>query len=295
MKIVVLGWGFLGMRLGGVLAAAGHEVTGVSRERLTDDQPSLSVGMRHMVGDVTSSESMQEVLSGAEAVINCVSSSRGGLEVYRSVYLEGTRNVMRVLQRQGRRGRYVHVSSTSVYAQSDGGWVDETSEAVGGSDTSRVLVEAEHHVLQSGNLSQVEPVVVRAAGIYGPGRGHLFLKYLDGEARMASGGEQWINMVHVDDLAAACAMLATRTGVHGIYNAADNEPVTHTGFFEWLSARLGRPMPPPEEPGARVGRKRGQTHKRVSNARLRALDGTWLAHPTFREGYEEELRRLGLG
>ena len=295
MKIVVLGWGFLGMRLGGVLAAAGHEVTGVSRERPTDDQPSLSVGMRHLVGDVTSLESMQEVLSGAEAVINCVSSSRGGLEVYRSVYFEGTRNVLSVLQGQGRRVRYVHVSSTSVYAQSDGGWVDETSEAAGGSDTSRVLVDVEQQVLQSGNTSQVEPVVVRAAGIYGPGRGHLFLKYLEGDARMAPGGEQWINMVHVDDLAAACAMLATRTGVHGIYNAADNEPVTHAGFFEWLSARLGRPMPPPEDPGARVGRKRGQTHKRVSNARLRALDATWLAHPTFRQGYEEELRRLGLG
>lgn len=288
MNIAIVGCGYLGTQLGLQLAGAGHRVIGVRRS-LAEADPLQARGIEFVEGDVTRRESLVGALREAELVVNAVSSSRGGLETYREVYWQGTQNLLGVLQSEGRCRRYLHVSSTSVYAQCDGSWVDETSEACGASETSRVLVETEQWVLEAVKRLEQGGVVVRAAGIYGPGRGHLFQRYLAGEATMAMGGAQWINMVHVDDLARACAFLLTSVQESGVFNVVDNEPVTHEVFFRWLSGRLGRPMPLADEGGGGTKRKRGVTQKRVSNAKLGRLSTAWLGFPTFREGYAPEV------
>jgi nucleoside-diphosphate-sugar epimerase len=135
-------------------------------------------------------------------------------------------------------------------------------------------------------------VILRVAGIYGPGRGHWFKQFLRGEAKIEGNGSRWLNMIHRDDLIGVI-IAALERGVPGeIYNAADNEPVTQLQFFEWLAAKLNRPMPSKISADAETWRKRGVTNKRVGNAKLRAELNYDFRFPDFRAGYTAEIERL---
>jgi nucleoside-diphosphate-sugar epimerase len=208
------------------------------------------------------------------------------------VYLQGTRNLVEWLQAAPPR-KFVYTSSTSVYNQSDGTVVTETSPANPRTETGRVLVETESVLLESATQRGFPAVILRVAGIYGPGRGYWFNQYVNGSAVIEGKGERVLNMIHRDDVAGA-VMAALQHGQRGeIYNAVDDEPVTQLGFFQWLSGSLRKPLPPfvPEDPASAL--KRGLTSKRVSNQRLKLGLGYQFKYPTFREGYAAELLRLG--
>ena len=135
-------------------------------------------------------------------------------------------------------------------------------------------------------------VILRLAGIYGPGRGYWFKQYLKDEARIEGSGARILNMIHRDDVAGAI-IAALKSGRPGeVYNVVDDEPVTQFHFFQWLSGPLGKELPPsvPEDPEA--VRKRGVTNKKVSNRRLKMELGYQFKYPTFRQGYTAEILRL---
>ena len=289
MKILIIGCGYVGMPLGELLARKGQHAFGLRRSVDADGELEPR-GITPIHADITSG--LTHLDANFDAIINLVSSSKGGPDEYRRVYLEGTRNILNWLSKSGRPPRlYLYTSSTSVYAQADGSWANENSPAEPNSSTSQILRETEHELLSSDRPFPI--FILRASGIYGPGRGHLFKQFLRGEATLREDGSHWINMIHVDDLAAAIAHFIEHPSLTpGIYNATDNEPVTQRDFFHWLAQQLNRPMPPaaPADPA----RKRGLTNKRVSNAKLRAT-GFQFIHPTFREGYTPELRLLSGG
>ncbi len=195
---------------------------------------------------------------GADVVIHCASSGRGGEEAYRAVYLEGCRNLAKVLAPT----RLIFTSSTSVYAQMDGGGVDEESPAVPPRETGRLLRDTEEFVLSRGGS------VARLAGIYGPGRSVLLRKFFSGEAVIEDDGQRMINQIHRDDIATALLVIAQQHD-SGIYNVSDNLPMAQMELYAWLAEKFARPLPPhgPKDPN----RKRGWTSKRVNNAKLRGL------------------------
>lgn len=276
MKAVILGCGFVGARLARRLAAAGWETIGVthsaaSAARLAGE-PFAVLGC-----DIARLESLEaaETLRGAEVVVSAVSSGRGGEEVYRAVYLRGLENALAAL----RPGRILFTSSTSVYAQTDGGWVTEESPAEPLSATSRVLREAEEIALAH------RGIVARLAGIYGPGRSVLLRKFLRGDAVIEEGGRRHLNQIHADDAASALFHLIAQACAPGIYNVADGHPLTQRGCYEWLAHHLHRPVPP--EGTAPAQRKRGATDKRVSAAKLCAL-GWAPRYPSFPEAVRHD-------
>ncbi len=285
MRALIIGCGYVGRALGTELVRLGHEVFGLRRS-----QAAGLDGIRPLAGDVTDLADLRRLPLPFDWVVNTVSSSKGGAEDYRRVYLRGTENIIQWLAPAPPK-RFVYTSSTGVYAQDDGSDVDETSPAGGATETGRILVEAERRLFDAVNAGGFPAVVLRVAGIYGPDRGHLFRQYLRGEAVMAGRGERWINMIHRDDVA-GCIIAALEKGRPGeIYNAVDDEPVRQIDFFRWLSGVLGRDMPPFAEPAPQGG-KRGATSKRVLNLKIKAGLGYRFRHPTFREGYAAEIARL---
>ena len=285
MRALIIGCGYVGRALGTELVRLGHEVFGLRRS-----QAAGLDGIRPLAGDVTDLADLRRLPLPFDWVVNTVSSSKGGAEDYRRVYLRGTENIIQWLAPAPPK-RFVYTSSTGVYAQDDGSDVDETSPAGGATETGRILVEAERRLFDAVKAGGFPAVVLRVAGIYGPGRGHLFRQYLRGEAVMAGRGGRWINMIHRDDVA-GCIIAALEKGRPGeIYNAVDDEPVRQIDFFRWLSEALGRDMPPFAEP-APPGGKRGATSKRVLNLKIKAGLGYRFRHPTFREGYAAEIARL---
>jgi len=287
VRVLILGCGYVGRALGQLLARDGHEVFGLRRSPGLADELE-KCGITPLTGDVSDAASLAGLPGDFDGVANTVSSSRGDESVYRQVYLEGTRNLIPWL-RERRCQRYVYTSSTSVYGQRDGSVVTEASPTQPGTATARVLVATELELINATPPLPFAAGIFRVAGIYGPGRGHLYRQFLRGEARLMGDGSRLINMIHRDDVASALAAFLTAPGLpHGTHllNATDDAPVTQLEFFDWLGRRLNLPLPPPATPLETAVQKRGQTQKRVSNGRLRAMLHWTPRYPTFREGYE---------
>ncbi|MGO8699881.1 MAG: SDR family oxidoreductase [Limisphaerales bacterium] len=288
MRVLIIGCGYVGLPLGAELARQGHEVFGVTRSgsRAAELQAS---GLQPLTADMTRAEDLGRLPRGMDWVVNTMSSSRGGLEEYKQVYLQGTRHLLQWLE-AGPPRKFVYSSSTSVYGQTDGSLVKETSPAEPAEELGQVLAQTERLLLEAARDRKFPAIVLRVAGIYGPGRGHLFLQYLKDQARIPGRGERYINMIHRDDVVAALAAALKSGRVGEIYNAVDDEPVPQIHFFRWLSETLGKNMPPfATEEGPR---KRAVTNKKVSNRRLRMELGCALRYPTFRQGYTAEIKRL---
>jgi len=267
MRVLIVGCGYVGLPLGLELVGQGHEVFGLRRSRARESEL-VAGGLKPLAADITRPEDLAKLPSPFDWVVNTVSSTKGGAEEYREVYLHGTRNLLEWL-RAAPPKKFVYTSSTSVYGQNDGSRVKETSPTERASVTSRLLVEAEKLLLEAVQTQRFPAVILRVAGIYGPGRGHLFLQYLRQEAKIAGQGERLINMVHRDDLVGAI-VAALKQGRPGeIYNVVDDEPVAQLHFFRWLSETLGKEMPGFAAETEKADRKRGRTNKRVSNRKLK--------------------------
>ena len=290
MRVLIVGCGYVGLPLGVELVKQGHEVFGLRRSP-EGEADIISAGLNPLVADITRPEDLAKLPGPFDWVVNTVSSSKGGEEEYRQVYLEGTRNLIEWLAPTPIK-KFIYTSSTSVYGQTDGSVVKETSPTEPAGSTSRLLVETEKLLLDAAAASKFPAVILRVAGIYGPERGHLFLQYLRDEARIAGKGDRLINMIHRDDLVHVI-LAALKSGRPGeVYNAVDDEPVAQIHFFRWLSETLGKWMPPFATEEENAGRKRGLTQKKVSNRKLKMELGVVLKYPTFRQGYTAEIIRL---
>ena len=188
--------------------------------------------------------------------------------------------------------KFVYTSSTSVYGQTDGSQVKESSPTEPFAETAKILVETEKLLLAAVAERKFPAVILRVAGIYGPDRGHWFKQFLKNEAHIEGDGSRFLNMIHRDDLI-GCIIAALKNGRAGeIYNAVDDEPVTQMNFFQWLAGTVGKYPPPSLPDNPDENRKRGVTNKRVSNRKLKMELGYQFKYPNFRKGYSAELLRL---
>jgi nucleoside-diphosphate-sugar epimerase len=283
-RILVAGCGYVGQVTAALFTDAGWQVEGWTSS--TESAQQLS-GKPYPTAAVDISQRGQVAVRTAhfDGIIHCASSGGGGPDVYRAVYLQGARNLLETFPD----APLLFTSSTSVYAQTDGTWVTETSPAEPVHKTGRILRETEELVLGHGGT------VARLAGIYGPSRSVLLQRFLTGEAVMDHEHDRFINQVHRDDIASALFLLVNRmlkrpahaaTGEHEIYNVVDDRPILQSECYQWLAVQLDRPLPPfgstaPE-------RKRGDTNKRVSNAKLRGL-GWNLRYPTFQAAMKNSI------
>lgn len=291
MRVLIVGCGYVGVPLGAALVAAGHSVVGLRRsDRAVDTL--RSAGIEPAVADVSDFESLQSLPGPFDWVVNTVAAGGGGgVEEYRKVYLDGSRNLLRWLGPLPLK-RLVYTSSTGVYGQDDGSVVKETSPTEPPAPTARLLVETERLWLDAATQQNVPAVILRVAGIYGPERGYWFRQYLANEVKIPGTGRRILNMIHRDDLV-QIIVAALQNGRAGeVYNAVDDEPVSMIQFFRWLSETLGKNMPPFVAEEAEEPRKRGGTNKRVSNRKLKMELGCPFLYPTYRQGYTAEIRRL---
>jgi len=289
MRVLIVGCGYVGLPLGAELIRLGHEVSGLRRSSSSEGELQAA-GIRPLLGDVTRPETLAPLPRDFDWVVNCVAAG-GEADNYRQVYLHGTRHLIEWLAPSPPK-KFVYTSSTSVYGQNDGSQIKESSPTDPLAETARVLVETEKLLLAATVELKFPAIVLRVAGIYGPGRGHWFKQYLKGEAHIEGDGSRFLNMIHRDDLT-GCIIAALKNGRAGeIYNAADDEPVSQLHFFQWLAQALDRPLPPADPENPDELRKRGVTNKRVSNRKLKMELGHQFKYPNFRKGYSAELLRL---
>ena len=291
METVVIGCGYVGMRLAKHLASQGHRVYGVRRQ-ITKSTEFDHAGIIPLEIDISSPEQLELIPKTVQWAVNAVSSSKRGAEGYREIYYEGTRSVTKHLQGLPDFRHYVHTSSTSVYGQTDGSWINEDSERQPSTETSQILVEVEDHLQSAYRGNGFPASIARVSGIYGPERGFLFQQFLRNEAKMVGNGSRIINMVHVDDVVLAITRILESGKTGAAYNITDSCPTSQLEFFSWLASELQRPLPASASEAELKQRKRAITNKRVSNQRLIEALGHRLLYPTFREGYASDIRRV---
>lgn len=269
-SVLIAGCGFVGLPLARNFVSSGWETYA-----LTATESSAANLRAEQFGafavDITEKASFRRLaVRTVDVVIHCASSGRGAAGNYAAVFFAGTQNLVSNLEY----GHFIFCSSTSVYAQVDGSWVDELSMAAPERETGQILRKTEDLVLNSSGT------VARLAGLYGPGRCAPLQKLLDGRATIEGDGTRVMNMLHQVDASGALRFLA-ETESNGLFNVVDNEPVAEIEWHRYVCRRLNKPLPPV---GLRdLNRKRGWTSKRVSNQKLRSL-GWNPIYPTFKEG-----------
>lgn len=275
-SVLIVGCGYIGLPLARRFRTNGWQVVGLTGSG--ESAARLSSESFPIIGlDVTTSLDRLQPRA-FEIVVHCASSGRRGTAVYEAIFLRATRNLLSTLAVN----HFMFVSSTSVYGQTDGSWVDENSLAKPFRETGLVLRAAEEIVVEQ------KGTVARLAGIYGPGRCVPLRKLLDQTAIIESEGERLMNLIHRDDAVSALFFLAENS-LRGIYNVTDDEPVSQLDWFRHVCNQLDRPLPPfgPRD----TTRKRGWTSKRVSNEKLRQAGWT-PRFGTFREGLGPLLRQV---
>jgi len=264
MKVLLVGCGFVGERAADQLHAAGHKVVGLTHSPESSARLAACKPWHADSCDVSNRDSVLALAAkldagSVDAFIHCASSSRGGAEMYQSVYVNGMRHLVEAFPR----AFALYTSSTSVYPQINGETVDETSFADPDRDTGRLLREAENIALAANGA------VARLAGIYGPARSFVLKNLLEGKAAIEGnhGQGRMLNQIHADDAAAALVHLVTHR-LSGVFNVVDDAQMTQRQCLEHLCMTFGVKLPPEREPDP--NRKRGWSHKRVSNTKLHA-------------------------
>ena len=282
MTILLAGCGDLGTEAGLRFAGLGHRVVGWRRS------PSkLPAAIEGVAADLSSAQ-LPPVPADTSVVVIAVAADAPREGAYRAAYVDGVAHVLDALERDGVIPRRVlFVSSTAVYGDANGGWVDEGTPPEPGGFSGRVLVEAEDLLQSRLAGSGTAAVSLRLGGIYGPGRTRLIDQVRTGSAVVPQ-DVRYTNRIHRDDAAAALVHLATMESTPApVYIGVDNEAADLGSVLRFLAAEMKLPEPAVGDAGpARGG------NKRCSNKLLRGTGFTF-ALPSFREGYRDVLAGNG--
>jgi nucleoside-diphosphate-sugar epimerase len=243
---LIIGCGYLGRRVARNWTAQGDTVFALTRTAEHADELRQS-GITPIVGDVTNAASLAG-LPEVDTILWAVGLDRRAGHSQRDVYVGGLEIVLSRLP--GNVRRIIYISSTSVYGQNDGEWVDESSECRPDSPNGQVCLDAERLLQQK--VPQAN--ILRLAGIYGPGRLVARIEALRAGKVPEGNPDAWLNVIHVED-AVAAVLACERRGARGAtYLIADGQPCRRREYYSLLAAMVGAPIPfPPSANGLRVG------------------------------------------
>jgi nucleoside-diphosphate-sugar epimerase len=275
-RILIAGCGDVGTVLGLQLVQAGHQVFGVRRNAHL-----LPAAITPIAADVTISGELCDLPEDLDFVFFTAAPDSSTEETYESTYLVGINNLLESLRDQSV-SRVFFTSSTSVYAQSEGEWLDEDSSAEPTNFRGRIILRAEQ-LLFGGPFPAT---VMRAGGIYRPGSLRLLESVRSGKAVSIHGPPVYTNRIHLEDVAGALAHLMKLESPETLYLGVDNYPCDLREVVQWMAKKIGVPQPAEDNI-----ERRHFSSKRCSNARLRA-SGYDFIYPTYREGYEAILAEM---
>ena len=275
-SVLIAGCGDLGIRTGTALAALGWQVHGVRRNcsllpaQFTAHQADYTVpGALEFLPDLR-----------PDLVLATFNPSARSVAGYRRGFTASAANLLAALG-EHRPGRILFVSSTRVFAESSGGWVDEHSALSADDERALAIIEAERILLDSPH-----PVsVVRFGGIYGSPGGRLLSRIARGELCDPEPG-RWSNRIHREDCAGFLAQLLCSASagedLEPVYIGVDDQPALQYEVEVWLARELGVTAGGP----VTAASAEAATGKRCGNRLLHA-SGYRLRFPDYRSGYRE--------
>lgn len=273
-KILCVGCGDIGGEVAKRLAEAGHQVTGLKRH-----PPAVADKVNYVATDITVSSQLQNLNSDFDFVFFILSPDGRTENSYQAVYETGLDNLLAHFANAKQSPRWFFTSSTSVYAQTQGEWVDETSSAEPDNPNSQFIRTAEQKIISV----NPENIVVRFSGIYGEGRDYL-LRQARQVPTIQKNPPYFTNRIHRQDCVEVLLFLLQQQlngrVLEQCYLASDDEPVPIWEVMTWLAEKMGC-----ASPAEKLSDISGM-NKRCSNQRLKSL-GYQFCYPGYKEGYAD--------
>jgi len=273
---MIIGCGYLGRRIAALWYAHNHRVFATTRSTARADEW-RALGLQPILCDVLDPASLRS-LPRVQSIAYCIGLDRSMGVSMHSLYVGGLANVLAALPQPA--PRFLYVSSTSVYGQTEGEEVDESATTEPQEESGKVVLEAERLL-----RAQLPPaVILRFAGNYGPGRLMRAQAIKAGEP-IVGNAEKWLNLIHVEDGAAVVAAADERAAPGSIYNVSDGAPVSRRAFYTKLAEVLGAPQPRfVPQPTGEIGPPPERGHRRIVNRRMREELGVSLQYPNHEAG-----------
>ena len=274
-ELLIFGCGFLGSRVAHQWLQRGKTVAAVTRSP-EKAQQLASLGIDPVVADLMRPETLN-ALPEVSRVLYCVGYDRSSGWSKESLYIDGLTHVLEGLP--GCLERFVYVSSSSVYGQDDGSWVDETSATEPTTDGGRICLAAEQRLRER----VVQATILRMSGLYGPDRLLARVDQLRAGEPIGGNPEAWLNLIQGDDSARACVAALTAPSPGPLYLVSDDRPLTRREYFTALAQRVG--APPPVFSGSPTSRHTPDgLNKRCRNERVISELGLKWQYPEITQG-----------
>lgn len=255
---LIVGCGYLGLRVARAWVAKGRRVAALTRG--SRQQEFASLGIVPVIGDVLDPASLTS-LPPSRTLLYAVGYDRSVKgPTMRDVYVRGLAHVLTALPAVE---RIIYISSTSVYGQTDGSIVDESSLTEPIEESGRIVLEAEETL----RAARPDAIILRFSGIYGPNR-LLREQAIRAGMPLAGDAEKWLNLIHVSDGVRAVLAAEAHAAPGTTYNIADDTPMTRRQYYTKLAELLGAPTAL-FEPAPHGSKPARDTHRRISNQRAR--------------------------
>lgn len=274
-KLLIVGCGAIGTELGNQLSSLGHQVTGVKRNPPATDTSKFN----YFAVDIVSAKNLENLDSDYDYLYFIVSPDERSEKSYRDLYETGLNHLLAKFA-NSKQPRWFFVSSTSVYAQTKGEWVDEESPAEPDNVCSQLIRQAELRLI---NLNAGH-TIVRFSGIYGPGREYL-LRMAKQSPAIQQTPPYYTNRIHQQDCVGVLAFLLEQqlagAPLESCYLASDDDPAPMWDVITWLTQQMQC-----NEPVVKNLTSEISMNKRCNNSKLKKL-GYHFRYPSFKDGYSE--------
>ena len=290
-RLAIFGCGYVGKDLAMQALKLGYEVVALTHNvSKAEELKRLGVD-QVVVASLHRDNWYREIRGNFESVVNCVSSSGGGIAGYQQSYRDGQRSLLE-WSKNREIGNFLYTSSTTVYPHDHGDWVTEDSSLQGISKSSQIIQQSEQILWES--RSQFGRVfILRLAGIYGPSRHYLLDQIKQGQRTLSGSGDHYLNLIFLNDICRAIwgCLDANPTINHRIYNLSDGHPFPKKLVAQYLSDQFGGGEPiafDPEKP-LFSGSVRRVNNRKVSNRKI-CQELEWEPqYPDYQSGYQKIL------
>jgi len=280
--VFIVGCGYVGYRLARQFCADGHTVVALTRTPANVSRLQAA-GICPVEGNLDDVATLANLsVAGTSLFYFAPPPPRGVVDTRMAAFCQAVRAAK--LPR-----RIVLISTTGVYGDCHGEWIDETRPVAPQADRTRRRVDAEERLRQWSAATGVPIVILRVAGIYGPGKLPL-TRLKAGEPVLRETESPFSNRVHVDDLVTVCRAAMERGRPGAVYNVTDGRPTTMTDYFNHVADAFHLPRPP------QVGREEAPQQmsegmmsylaesKRIGNRLLRTELAVALRYPDLARG-----------
>lgn len=302
MQKLIIGCGYVGSAVARKWLEEGHEVAALTRSE-SHARQFAELGIQPIRGEVTQPETLQQ-LPEADTVLYAVGFDRSASRSRREVYVDGLEHVLSVMKK--RTQKIIYLSSTSVYGQSAGEWVDESSVCAPERENGQICLSAEQLFEKQGLLpgqaagGSATAVILRLAGIYGPGRLLARMEQIKAGEPLLGRPDAWLNLIHLADIVKTILRCDTDIHLSSHYLVSDSRPVLRQEYYETLAQLLGAPLPHFATAGDAESKSKSTRpssteraaglNKRCNNMRLREEMGVQLQYPSIWEGLPQAIK-----